>query len=1634
MAYLHPYSTSPLSEQQSIPKLRLKPSPSKLRSKKSSTSSIIPLTPSKIYHRNREDSTSPLSSSSAGNVDTSIQTRKDRRPTALLKAMAPTTVPSVMPIAPSRSKTTSPPTKHHAVFSIAGSSSSKDQSSVTSSGYSSSDKTSSSEKKTRHVIRRKNSSTSFSAFALGSLRSGSTSSINGSTASLTTSNSGASKNVPHSSILGITMPPTSASSQASLYNSTPRSASRAHSRVASASYVITNLQTRDLPLPINISNVNGDTYDSSASTRFTESPGNLTPSSTPTSASPHSPAFRLWRSKNSSPSRPPLTWNLPRGLSGLDGEGSILDSVRESTTSTSSGSTIRAPVEEREEIREEIERDYTRSLSPPSFSYHPSGVSSAPNTPFYPALTMSPSPPQFISKSTSPMSSRKKGSTSIPLHPSRDGTPELHMLGLGVTIPIIQRGVSPTVGSNGMPKRTRSKSLSTSAFPQRQRKESSATLPLPSPGLPPASQPRKNSIPRGPTPQPTDPVNLVGFPYHTIPPPSRSQIGGISVLKRGEKEKVSRDPSPSRSPAKIGRTGFFSSIGRRVTGDEEKEKEKASRKGPAAGTGHEAYSAFSRRGRSGSTGGSNGSTGSYVRSGSQSSASGSWGRKAGSRAGSRGSKADMEMDDYLLDRLKPVVMIGGGEVVENLNFPGGDISRVPSSLGFGADMSRSGSGQGSVDMGRNASSQGFQKRQHSPVVMSREGSREGSSRAPSRMAMGRDLEKETVASRRAQIASRRTPTPIPQPINTSGQRPPPTGIPPNINDVTKAPECKEGATASYSAFPKIDRRVTPPAEHQVSPALASDPFPAPVKTKRWNFLQRSQPSNQRQPASAPPPVTPTPTSSSPRKVSTKRQPHYALLDEEERKEAAQLMEQMQELRQRNALKKRDSAQTMSIVLPDPPQPLPKQETEIVNPEFIPEKKPERGKLQQIGKIPVVGTVRIATPPQTPKHDTSLKVSTGSPRAPPVPKKQTQLLPPLQTRLPQGVFEDIQVASAPPRIGNIFNGPAEEFQIDWEGYGLTPTAATPGGFEGTDQSFNYDPLDVRGRPVMQISVTPVAVKIENDDTWPIRKTSVPTTNIIAATPIGTDEGEREENNEDEDEEDDEWHEYDDFLQDSGLFFGDLEENEPISTETRAARTRSTTSSLGSPFQYSDLIQQFPDLKNLREEKTQKQEAIEVNVNDSPTIPPTLPAKVVPSPLPLITRASPLNGTSEFPPPQNSQRMFTPNTAFSFSSFIRYYADNDSRLLEPLTARLMSGNGETSARKTHKSNGSNGSNNSHNSGSSRGSGAGGSSVGDPDENEMKVRLWALMTSRYLSFDRVLVSPAHERLQNINNGGGVTSGGRILIVDGLGTDDWSYYCALTYPSAKVYNLSSSHAAPTISGSMTPTSPTVTRPSNHMQIHHPNFATTFPFPKGFFNVVSFRFLPSSSDSNLPLILSECKRVMEPGGYLEVTVLDAELINTGNRARKAVDLVKAIMQRENESRSRNPKAMSEKVLKVLERRGFENISKCFVGLPVVGKINGSMSGSIDSRDDGIERDVAPDPLPEDPESMNEVVSKVGRWWYTRCYERVITGEGEMPGRSMWNDKALLRECARKKTTFKMLVCHARKPVGSVRMANMPMI
>lgn len=335
------------------------------------------------------------------------------------------------------------------------------------------------------------------------------------------------------------------------------------------------------------------------------------------------------------------------------------------------------------------------------------------------------------------------------------------------------------------------------------------------------------------------------------------------------------------------------------------------------------------------------------------------------------------------------------------------------------------------------------------------------------------------------------------------------------------------------------------------------------------------------------------------------------------------------------------------------------------------------------------------------------------------------------------------------------------------------------------------------------------------------------------------------------------------------------------------------------------------------------------------------------------------------------------------------------------------------------------------------SGGGGGGGEQTVSANLRLAALMTSKWLSFGRVLFSPAHHEMR-------LADEARVLVLDGLGSD-WSYYVARSYPQATVYELGPT-AGQTALPEGWPAAP------NRRHIAHAAISSPFPFPKGFFTAVVLRFPVATTDHAYSASVCECKRVLRPGGHLEVSVLDLDLMNMGGRARRAVRGLKTRKQQRDDRVSL--RSLSDLLVGVIGRRGFEEVQRCVVGVPVAGRLRRSRDTSsvssetssgrlrIGSRmgkaavEEEEEREVSfADLLDEgteqegfgtgkaSDESITKMVAKVGRWWYSTCYERGLP----MTDNSIWNEKGLLRECETQGTSFRLLICYAQKPTQARR-------
>lgn len=270
----------------------------------------------------------------------------------------------------------------------------------------------------------------------------------------------------------------------------------------------------------------------------------------------------------------------------------------------------------------------------------------------------------------------------------------------------------------------------------------------------------------------------------------------------------------------------------------------------------------------------------------------------------------------------------------------------------------------------------------------------------------------------------------------------------------------------------------------------------------------------------------------------------------------------------------------------------------------------------------------------------------------------------------------------------------------------------------------------------------------------------------------------------------------------------------------------------------------------------------------------------------------------------------------------------------------------------------------------------------------------------------------------------------------DDWSFYAAETYPAATFYNLSPTRPAPA-NQPMSSSFPLT--PPNHRQVQYMSPLDKFPFSSSHFDVVVIRFPVAMSEAAYRNLIAESKRVIKPAGFLEMAILDLDLMNMGNRARRAVRGLKVRIQAADPSISLGN--ASDTMMRIVGKRGFIDVKTCKVGVPVASLVSTSPKEPTDlqTRDKGKQReelslaDMMKDESSAGDEGIMKMVSKVGRWWYTRCYEMAATngpvaldlgGNSGSGTGSIFNDAALLSECEKWNTSFKLVVAHAQKPVA----------
>ncbi|KIH88602.1 hypothetical protein SPBR_07620 [Sporothrix brasiliensis 5110] len=314
--------------------------------------------------------------------------------------------------------------------------------------------------------------------------------------------------------------------------------------------------------------------------------------------------------------------------------------------------------------------------------------------------------------------------------------------------------------------------------------------------------------------------------------------------------------------------------------------------------------------------------------------------------------------------------------------------------------------------------------------------------------------------------------------------------------------------------------------------------------------------------------------------------------------------------------------------------------------------------------------------------------------------------------------------------------------------------------------------------------------------------------------------------------------------------------------------------------------------------------------------------------------------------------------------------------------------------------------------------------------------MTVSKWLTFGHVLFSPARDDMVKAAS---PPNGHSVLVIDGLGNDDWSFYAAETYPAATFFNLSPRAPLPVDQKAGATAFPL--SPPNHHQIQYTSHADKLPFGSELFTTVVFRFPDAGPESYYKNIVNEARRVLKPGGYLELSILDVDLNNMGPRTRRAIRRLKE--QVHSHTPDMHLGSAADAIVRLLGKRGFTDIKSCRVGIPVASTIQRPKSDLVadgDAKHAPVGTTAKPpkdqrslaeminDESPVADENITNTVARVGRWWHSRCYgdaalEPSQRSAPNTTGSSdMWMDRALLAECEGWGTNLKLMVCYARVP------------
>ncbi|KAF6822688.1 methyltransferase domain-containing protein [Colletotrichum plurivorum] len=331
------------------------------------------------------------------------------------------------------------------------------------------------------------------------------------------------------------------------------------------------------------------------------------------------------------------------------------------------------------------------------------------------------------------------------------------------------------------------------------------------------------------------------------------------------------------------------------------------------------------------------------------------------------------------------------------------------------------------------------------------------------------------------------------------------------------------------------------------------------------------------------------------------------------------------------------------------------------------------------------------------------------------------------------------------------------------------------------------------------------------------------------------------------------------------------------------------------------------------------------------------------------------------------------------------------------------------------------------------------------QMAISTWHVAAVKMLNGGKLISAPVANRLSRVPRlapGCDRAARDRVRILDlgGLSTCDWAWHCALQYPNTKIYTVTTK-AIRQLSNS------NIRGPPNHRQVAVDRL-TRLPFGDNQFDLVSARelhsilkFVGENGEDEWETCLRECMRVLKPGGYLEFSLLDSDIMNAG-----PLGLAKSVefgFDLKTLGYDPNPTKM---FLGRLRRAGFEEVHRAWLCLPMgahhpsqqTGKPLPSLPVRANPAGEEMGTVTMEAMVTGSTDNIANVTGIAGSWswerWLLRCEMEKVSGELRLAdtvtdgatmrqaGKSVEDVSAIVEEGRSCGAGWRMLSGYARKP------------